>query len=89
MSEWSPYADIAPPHLDGWFQSRRGEFRLIPLAGGRTRLEGRSWYEMQLAPEAYWIVFADALIGRIHRRVLTHIERLAEAEYHPLPRDAR
>ena len=89
MSEWSPYADIAPPHLDGWFQSRRGEFRLIPLAGGRTRLEGRSWYEMKLAPEAYWIVFADALIGRIHNRVLMHIERLAEAEYHPLPRDAR
>jgi len=89
MSEWSPYADIAPPHLDGWFQSRRGEFRLIALAGGRTRLEGRSWYEMKLAPEAYWIVFADALIGRIHNRVLMHIERLAEAEYHPLPRDAR
>lgn len=89
LSEWSPYADIAPPHLDGWFQARRGEFRLIPLAGGRTRLEGRTWYELKLAPAAYWLVFTDALIGRIHNRVLTHIGRLAEAEYHPLPRDAR
>ena len=87
MTEWSPYAHIAPPHLDGWFQSRRGEFRLIPLAGGRTRLEGRSWYELKLAPTAYWLVWSDALIGRIHHRVLMHIERLAEAD--ALPRDAR
>ena len=88
LTEWSPYAGIAPPHLDGWFQSKRGEFRLIALDGGRTRLEGRTWYEMTLAPAGYWMLFADALIGRIHHRVLMHIERLAEADS-SLPRDAR
>jgi uncharacterized membrane protein YhaH (DUF805 family) len=80
LHEWSPYADITPPHLDGYFRSRRGEFRLVPLPGGRTRLEGSTWYEMRLEPAAYWVLFGDALIGRIHRRVLGHIATLAEAE---------
>lgn len=80
MQEWSPYADIAPPHLDGYFRSRRGEFRLIALANGRTRLEGSTWYEMRLQPEAYWVLFGDALIGRIHRRVLQHVKTVTEAE---------
>jgi hypothetical protein len=40
LTEWSPYRDLHPPHLDGYFRSRRGEFRLIPLPGNRTRLEG-------------------------------------------------
>lgn len=78
LHEWSPYADIAPPHLDGYFRSRRGEFRLTPLAGGRTLLEGSTWYEMHLEPAGYWMLFGDALIGRIHRRVLEHIRVNAE-----------
>jgi hypothetical protein len=89
LEEWSPYANISPPHLDGYIQSRRGEFRLIPLAGGRTRLEGRTWYTLDIRPRAYWMIFSDAFIGRVHRRVLTHIGRLAEAENDPLRRDAR
>jgi hypothetical protein len=89
LAEWSPYADLAPPHLDGYFRTRRGEFRLIPLSGGRTRLEGRTWYELEIAPAPYWMLFTDAFIGRIHHRVLTHIGRLAEAESSPRPRDAR
>jgi hypothetical protein len=78
MQEWSPYADLAPPHLDGYFKARRGEFRLIPLADGRTRLEGSTWYEMRLQPEGYWDLFADALVHRIHLRVLRHIKTVAE-----------
>ena len=78
LQEWSPYAQVAPPHLDGYFRSRRGEFRLVALPDGRTRLEGSTWYEMRLYPEAYWVVFADALIGRIHARVLRHIEAISE-----------
>ncbi|MFN2567347.1 MAG: SRPBCC family protein [Gemmatimonadaceae bacterium] len=80
LHEWSPYAGVVPPHLDGYFRSRRGEFRLVPLAGGRTRLEGSTWYEMRLYPEAYWVLFADALVSGIHRRVLRHVQTLAEAD---------
>jgi len=79
LHEWSPYAGIAPPHLDGYFTSKRGEFRLTALPDGRTRLEGSTWYEMKLEPAAYWVLFGDALVGRIHGRVLQHIRTLAEA----------
>jgi uncharacterized membrane protein YhaH (DUF805 family) len=79
LQEWSPYANVAPPHLDGYFRSRRGEFRLVALPDGRTRLEGSTWYEMRLEPAAYWVLFGDAFIERIHRRVLDHIASNAEA----------
>ena len=89
LEEWSPYAGIAPPHLDGYFRTTRGEFRLVQLPNGQTRLEGRTWYELRIHPEAYWMLFSDVIIGRIHDRVLMHIERLAETEYDSAPRDAR
>lgn len=73
LRELSPYANVTAPHLDGFLRSRRGEFRLIPLPGGRTRLEGRTWYELDMAPEGYWRMIADSMIHRIHLRVLTHI----------------
>ena len=73
LRELSPYANLKAPHLDGFLRSRRGEFRLIALPGGRTRLEGRTWYELDMAPEGYWRLMADWLIHRIHLRVLTHI----------------
>lgn len=78
LTEWSPYANVTPPHLDGYFTSRRGEFRLIALAGNRTRLEGSTWYQMELAPAAYWVLFGDGIIHAIHDRVLSHIKRNAE-----------
>ncbi|HET8624834.1 MAG TPA: hypothetical protein VFM14_14820 [Gemmatimonadales bacterium] len=79
LRELSLYAGISPPHLDGYMRARRGEFRLVALPGGRTRLEGSTWYELAMAPEGYWQLFADHLIGRIHGRVLRHIAREAEA----------
>jgi len=79
LAEWSPW-EIAPPHLEGYLLPRRGEFRLITLPGGGTRLEGSTWYEQRLRPEGYWVLFSDYIIGRIHERVLTHIRSLAEAE---------
>jgi uncharacterized membrane protein YhaH (DUF805 family) len=74
LSEWSLYRHLSPPHLDGYLRSKRGEFRLVPLAGGRTRLEGSTWYELEMAPEGYWQLYADYLIRRIHSRVLEHIK---------------
>ena len=73
LREWSLYAGLVPPHLDGFFTARRGEFRLVRLPGSRTRLEGSTWYELRIAPEGYWGVFADLIVRRIHHRVLEHI----------------
>ena len=78
IRELSPYRGIHPPHLDGYLRSRRGEFRLIPLAGGRTRLEGRTWYELDMAPAIYWQAITDGVIHSIHLRVLDHIKQESE-----------
>jgi hypothetical protein len=80
LRELSFYRGVSPPHLDGYLRPRRGEFRLVPLSERRTRLEGSTWYEIEMAPEGYWQLFSDYLIHRIHLRVLEHIEREAEAE---------
>ena len=79
LKELSPYRHVLARHLDGYLNVRRGEFRLIPLPSGRTRLEGRTFYELRVYPAAYWSFFSDALIHVIHRRVLEHIKALAES----------
>jgi len=80
LHEWSPYRDVAAPHLDGYFVSRRGEFRLAALPNGHTRLEGSTWYEMKLQPAAYWVLYGDAIVHRIHMQVLGHIRVTTETE---------
>jgi hypothetical protein len=79
MKEWSPFRHVHPPHLDDSLRSKRGEFRLVPLPGGRTRLEGSTWYELSMSPELYWKAWTDALLHAIHTRVLRHVKRLSEA----------
>lgn len=78
MVEWSPYGHIHPAHLDGYFTSRRGEFRLTPLPGNRTLLAGTSWYQHHLQPAGYWRWWTDYITRRIHARVLSNIKTLAE-----------
>lgn len=75
MKEWTPFTDLHPPHLDKGFVSKRGEFRLQPIAGGKTRLYGTTWYEIDVRPRLYWKCWADPTIHAIHRRVLLHIEQ--------------
>jgi uncharacterized membrane protein YhaH (DUF805 family)/uncharacterized protein YndB with AHSA1/START domain len=79
MTELSPYRDVHPPHLDGYFRATHGEFRLTPLPGGGTRLEGRTRYVVDMFPQAYWQVPAQAIVSAIHTRVLEHIRGLAES----------
>jgi uncharacterized membrane protein YhaH (DUF805 family) len=78
LRELSLYANLSPPHLHGYLRSLRGEFRLVALPGGHTRLEGSTWYEIRMEPGAYWRIWSDYLIHRIHDRVLEHIK--AEVE---------
>ncbi len=78
MFELSPYRHVHPPHLDGYLRSNRGEFRLIALPDGRTRLEGRTWYEFEMFPQSYWTLWSDMFIRRIHERVLLHVKQLSE-----------
>jgi hypothetical protein len=80
MHEWSPYAQVLPKHLHGYFISKGGQFRLTPLANHHTLLEGTSWYQHGLWPAEYWRWWSDAIIHRIHSRVLSHIRTLAEGD---------
>jgi hypothetical protein len=80
MRELSPY-DIHPAHLEGYFISRKGQFELINLGNGRTRLIGTTWYQNRMFPTAYWRIWSDLIIRRIHQRVLAHIATYAEKDF--------
>jgi hypothetical protein len=79
MEEWTPYEHVHPPHLDGFLASERGQFELVALPDGGTRLEGTTWYRHNMWPVAYWQTWSDYIIHRIHLRVLQHIKMRAES----------
>ena len=78
MRELSPYGALDAPHLHGFLVSQRGQFALESLPAGRTRLVGSTWYQHHLWPAAYWRLWSDAIIHRIHLRVLRHIKVISE-----------
>lgn len=80
MEESSPWGPIDAPHIDDYLVSEGGQFELIALPGGRTRLEGTTWYRHNIWPAHYWQVWSDLIIHGIHERVLRHIKRLSERE---------
>lgn len=81
MTEMSPWSDLDPPHLHGFYVSKRGEFKLLPLSGSRTLVEGSSWYQHGLEPAGYWRLWSDYVVRKVQMRVLNHVRNLAEAEY--------
>ncbi|HEV8580776.1 MAG TPA: DUF805 domain-containing protein [Thermoanaerobaculia bacterium] len=79
LEEWSPYRQVYAPHVKGYFRSVKGEFRLVSLPGGRTRLEGSTWYTLDIHPRLYWTPITDMILHRIHGRVLAQVREKAEA----------
>jgi hypothetical protein len=79
LSELSPYRNLRPPHMNGYFASHRGEFRLCRIGSG-TMLFGTTWYSNRMEPQLYWKLWSGGLIHRIHLRVLEQIKREAEAD---------
>src|SRR6266478_6915676 len=73
LNELTPYGHVEPRHLHGYFESHQGQFLLTELPGGRTRVEGTTWYSHSLWPETYWHWWSGYVIHRIHIRVLEHI----------------
>lgn len=80
LNELTPYGHIEPAHLHGYFVSREGQFLLTALPNGGTRLEGTTWYQHTMWPAAYWHLWSDYIIHRIHLRVLNHIREAVERE---------
>jgi len=80
LQEWTPYHEIHPAHLNGFLCSEQGQFRLTPLPGGRTRLEGTTLYRHNMWPVRYWQMWSDQIIHAIHGRVLRHVKNLTETD---------
>ena len=80
MHEMSPWGNIEAPHLDDYLVSRAGQFLLTPTATG-THVEATTWYEHRIRPALYWKPWSDAILHRIHLRVLRHVKALAEAHH--------
>jgi hypothetical protein len=78
LEEMTPYHHIEPPHLKGYFVSKKGQFELTRLEGNRTRLTGTTWYTDKIWPAGYWQVWSDYIVHHIHLRVLRHIQEEAE-----------
>ena len=78
MQERSLFSQIHPPHLDGFLVSEKGQFELIPMDDGGTKLVGTTWYQHGMGPDAYWRMMSDYIIRQIHTRVLEHIKSRAE-----------
>jgi uncharacterized membrane protein YhaH (DUF805 family) len=78
LKELSIYNKVYAPHVNGYFLSNRGEFRLVALPGGRTRLEGHTWYSVDIHPQGYWRAISVVLLHKIHRRVLDQVKLESE-----------
>lgn len=76
MIEMTPYAELHAAHLQ-YIRSRKGQFRLYER-DGRTVVEGTTFYTHDIAPDAYWNIFSDEVIHKIHVRVLNHIKAVSE-----------
>jgi hypothetical protein len=77
MKELSFY-NIHPNHLEGYWVSKQGQFKLTALPNGHTLLEGTTWYINKIRPGFYWQIWSDYIVHKIHTRVLEHIKMQAE-----------
>ena len=90
MNEMSWVPNLQPEHITReYLRSRKGQFLLTQLPNGHTLLEGTTWYELQYWPSSYWHLWSDAIIHRIHMRVLNHIKEEVESQEGQLPTSAR
>lgn len=78
MNEFNPFWEVHPPHLDGYFKSYKGQFKLNKISESKTELEGTTWYKVDIHPEFYWKIWSNFIIHRIHNRVLNHIKSESE-----------
>jgi hypothetical protein len=78
MIEMTPYAELHAAHLQ-YIRSSKGQFRLYEH-NGKTIVEGTTFYTHDIAPDAYWDLFSDEIIHKIHLRVLGHIKKVSESK---------
>jgi uncharacterized membrane protein YhaH (DUF805 family) len=76
------FGKISTPHIErNYMRSQHGQFRLVALNANQTLLEGTTWYQDYFWPQIYWRALSDAIIHRIHTRVLEHVKQQAETQF--------
>jgi len=80
LNETNPFREVHTPHDRGYFIVQQGEFLLIPLPGGRTKLVGTSRYEHHLYPAPYWSIWTDLVVEQVHRRFMNEVKARAEKQ---------
>lgn len=78
LIELSIYDDLHLPHLEGYFISEKGQFKLTAIAQNKTLLQGTTWYRHKIWPGFYWRLWSDHTLHKIHYRVLNHIKNQTE-----------
>ena len=90
MKVWDPAHELTfgvrsePASIQSFVHVVRGQFLIIANPDGTTTLQGTTWYDLRLAPSAYWQLWTQPLLHAIHMRVLEHVKRLAEEPNRPL-----
>jgi hypothetical protein len=79
MEEMSPYRRVHAPHVQGYFETGRTSFTLVPLSGGRTRLDVEAQSVLRVEPVLYWEPLARLAIRVNLSRVLDDLKGKVEA----------
>jgi uncharacterized protein YndB with AHSA1/START domain len=69
------------PEILGHLALDKGQLYLEPNADGSTTVIATSWYRLFVAPAVYFDWWATDIARNIHRRVLSQVKRLAEADW--------
>ena len=78
LTELSFYKHVNAPHLENFFSSVKGQFLLTETKDHQTLLSGTTWYKNKMWPAPYWKLWSDAILHKIHLRVLNHIKKTTE-----------
>lgn len=78
MKELSFWDVVHAPHLQDYFVSKEGQFKLTAIDEETTLLEGTTWYYHNIKPVFYWQLWSEYILHAIHKRVLNHIKINAE-----------
>jgi len=82
LQELSFYENVNAPHINDFFSSTKGEFRLTSISENEILLEGTTWYTLEIFPHFYWRPISEWLVGKIHERVLKQIAVQSENPRH-------
>jgi hypothetical protein len=78
MKETTPFGEVHADHMSGYYECQTGQFELVPLADGRTKIIGTSHYRHKFGPALYWNLWTNLIVREVHHSVFDEINRRIE-----------